>query len=338
HEPTTAQRARGVHGEHLGHRVDLAAEQRLQEGRATVGVGRLVREELPRLALPDEGARRAEQLVLDLLERPARLGGREDRVQAQALGRVGEVGLARPARADQAGHEVHDPLVEARGQDGGHEGRLVRAGPRRVRERAPQRRRPVERRGDREELLAQGERALSRRAQDRLEPVPRLRQGLAARSAHQRSSEAVPAALAAAGPAASSSSRKRSTTRVWRAESASDSPTIFDASSVASRPTSLRSETAACWRSASIWRCAVSTMRAASSDAFARRSATMAEPSARASSRIFAASARASCSCWWYSASAAAASACADSALARPPSIFAVRSSRIAWNFGRTAL
>ncbi len=64
----------------------------------------------------------------------------------------------------------------------------------------------------------------------------------------------------------------------------------------------------------------------------------MAEPSARASSRIFAASVRASWSCWWYSASAAAASAWADSALARPPSIFAVRSSRTAWNFGRTAL
>ena len=97
-------------------------------------------------------------------------------------------------------------------------------------------------------------------------------------------------------------------TRDWRAESASDSPTMREASSVASSPTSPRSETTACWRSASIWRWAFSTMRFASVCALARSSVTITEPSARASSRMRAASVRASASCALYSSRAASAS------------------------------
>ncbi len=133
-------------------------------------------------------------------------------------------------------------------------------------------------------------------------------------------------ARTSAGSASSSSARNRSTTRDCRAESSRDSPTILPARSVASRPTSLRSETTACWRSASIWRWAPSTIRVASECALSRTSVAIAAASARASSRIWLASVRASASCALYSASAASASFCAFSASSMPPSIEATRS------------
>jgi hypothetical protein len=109
-----------------------------------------------------------------------------------------------------------------------------------------------------------------------------------------------------------------------------------EASSVASVPTSARSDTDACWRSASICRWAVSRMRSASADARSRYSVTMAAPSVRASSRMRAASARAAASSCLLRSSAACASTWADSALAMPPWMVSVRSSSTARNFGST--
>ncbi len=88
----------------------------------------------------------------------------------------------------------------------------------------------------------------------------------------------------------------------------------------------MRSEVTACWRSASIWRWALSTMRVASACALSRTSEATAAASARASSRMALASVRASASCALYSASAASASFCAFSASSMPPSIEATRS------------
>ena len=92
------------------------------------------------------------------------------------------------------------------------------------------------------------------------------------------------------------------------------------------RPTSPRSETTACWRSASICLCAVSVIREASDAACSRISAMICAPWALASSRMREASERASTSCAWYCSSAAWACAWASSALFIPPSIAAVRS------------
>jgi hypothetical protein len=69
-------------------------------------------------------------------------------------------------------------------------------------------------------------------------------------------------------------------------------------------------------------------MRADSSCAVVRISSMIRCPSARALSRIWAASVRASDSCWRYSVSSRCASACASSARLMPPSI----ASRRAWN------
>lgn len=80
--------------------------------------------------------------------------------------------------------------------------------------------------------------------------------GLIAYTAQQAGTAARAGALSvhrAASAFWSSSSRKRSITRLCRAWSSRDSPTSLPASSVASLPTSWRSADAAALRSASIW-------------------------------------------------------------------------------------
>ena len=101
-------------------------------------------------------------------------------------------------------------------------------------------------------------------------------------------------------------------------------------------PTSWRSETTACWRSASTWRLADSVMRAASAWAWPRISATIEAPCSRAASRISLASVRAPASWALYFSRAAWASAWASSACCMPPSMAAARSSYIASIFGTT--
>ena len=70
-------------------------------------------------------------------------------------------------------------------------------------------------------------------------------------------------------------------------------------------------------------------MRRASVWACSRISAMIAAPCSLASSRILAASCRASASFAWYSSTSRVASACDSSARFRPPSIASVRSSRV---------
>jgi hypothetical protein len=109
------------------------------------------------------------------------------------------------------------------------------------------------------------------------------------------------------------------------------------ASSVASEPTSVRSEISACCRSASICDCALSVIRRASASARSRSSAMIWPPCSVASARIREASCRASDSCWRYWSSSAAASAWASSARLMPPwmassrsdSVFTIRGSSI---------
>ncbi|MNW61231.1 hypothetical protein D3C74_392730 [compost metagenome] len=125
---------------------------------------------------------------------------------------VRDVRVACPASAGDARDEVDHTTVEALPEEVGGQGRLVLARPRRVGEGATQGHRGVQRRGDGEELLAEGEGSFARRAQHRLETLLSLREGGSARPAHQPSLP-LAAALAAPAPAASSSSRKRSTTR-----------------------------------------------------------------------------------------------------------------------------
>src|SRR5690606_2753676 len=137
---------------------------------------------------------------------------------------------------------------------------------------------------------------------------------------------------------ASSSARNRSTMPLCRASSSRDSPTIRPARSVESRPTSLRSETIACWRSASICLLADSVMRLASAWACWRISAMIEAPCSLASSRMAAASSRASASWALYSRRAASASSCAFSACCIPPSIAAVRSAYAFSRLGTTYL
>src|SRR6185437_10454202 len=148
-------------------------------------------------------------------------------------------------------------------QPPGH-GRLLRRRLARVGQRPPQPVLRVEQPDHREQLVADllGGRGANRdRAQLLAEPGVRCPAG----AAHYC------AAPDGAAPVwASRLSRKRSTIRLCRAWSASDSPTIRLASSVASAPTSERSEISACCRSASIWACADSVIRRASASARSR--------------------------------------------------------------------
>jgi hypothetical protein len=107
-----------------------------------------------------------------------------------------------------------------------------------------------------------------------------------------------------------------------------------DARSIASDPTSERSETTACWRSASICCCALAVIRAASAVACSLISAAIAVASTRACSRMRPASTRAWAS-WAVSSSlAASASACARSAFSMPPAIASERASSSVYTRG----
>ena len=95
--------------------------------------------------------------------------------------------------------------------------------------------------------------------------------------------------------------------RGWlRSSSSRLSPTMRLASSVASVPTSARSEASACLRSASSCACPWSTIRLASTWACSRASATIWSPCSLASSRILPACLRASAVCALYFSSACA--------------------------------
>src|SRR6185312_15391988 len=234
---------------------------------------------------------------------------------------IGEVAGTRPARrrgvGDQSLGRLGHPALQ---QPPGHGGLLGRRLGR-VGERAAQPVLGVEQPDHGEQLVADllGGRGTNR---DLTEPVAELGVRSPAGAAHYCAAPDWPTRL----PCVSRLSRNRSTMRLCRTWSASDSPTIRLASSVASDPTSARSEISACCRSASIWACADSVIRRASASARSRISAMICAPCSRASSRIREDSCLASSSCARYCASTAWASACASSARLIPPWIASSRS------------
>ena len=150
------------------------------------------------------------------------------------------------------------------------------------------------------------------------------------------SARSVPVRRPSRGSCVSRSARKRSTTRLWRASSSRRLADDAAGEVGGQRPTSARSEVTACWRSASIWVCAVlDDARGLGLGLLAHLGDDRA-PCSRASSRMRAASCRASASCFSSSASLASASACLVSAACRPPSMAAVRSAKVFSKLGTT--
>src|SRR5690606_1270380 len=127
----------------------------------------------------------------------------------------------------------------------------------------------------------------------------------------------------------SSSSRNRSTTRLCRALSSRDSPTMRPASSTDRAPISARSDCSACCRSASICSLALSTIRRASAWACSLAWAMICAPCSSALRRTLDASTAASFSFALYCSRTLWASSCAFSARCSPPSMASVRSSSV---------
>src|SRR5919199_800841 len=180
---------------------------------------------------------------------------------------------------------------------------------------------------------------------DLAQPVPDDRERLAAGGVHQRSPCAytelpvAPPRPSGEAPAAmpSSWSRNRSTVPLRRAWSSRDSPTTRPARSTASAPISPRSWLTTCCREAASFSSPRARIRADSSCAWVRSSSRICWPSARAWSRICAASVRASASCARYCSSAALASACIASARSIPPSIASRRARKTCSKRGATS-
>src|SRR5580700_6197027 len=275
------------------------------------------------------------------------LRGQRERLDGELLDRVGQVAGAGPAGRHGRDYQLLGFRGHPAVQQPPRHRRLLLRRLGRIRQRAPQAVLGVEQPDDREQLVPDPVGAVGGR--DRGQPLPQPGVGSPAGAAHYCPAPVGVVACPAASPAPraptaappspeSSSLRKRSTIRVCRATSVSDSPTMRLASSVASAPTSLRSEVSACCRSASIWDCAASVIRRASASARSRISAMIAAPCSLASSRIRAASCLASSSCARYCWSTACASACASSARLIPPSIWSWRSSSVFIIRGRPIL
>ena len=264
---------------------------------------------------------------------PRGLRRHEQRVEAQLLDGVDQVLGRRPARLREDRAPRRRPArrtARARPPRAGLGARLdgrVRQGP-------PQRARGVQRVDDGEQLLAERDRLRARRGQHRLEPD--LCRGPATPDscrasvllAGARRCGATPRGRRGSGRRRATGARRPRATRRrswrrgrWRARRrrCAARPPPADA-----RPRSGAGPSRACAPPRTL-PCALSSV-------------TMAPPSARAASLMRAASVRASASCCSYSARRAAASAWAASACCSPPSIFSVRSSSTAWNFGRAYL
>src|SRR5699024_2010604 len=166
----------------------------------------------------------------------------------ELLDGVAQVVLPGPAAADQTREQVHHRRRDLIADDVADQSCLVLTLPSGLGERPPQRGGGVEHVDDAEQLPSVGRRLVARGREDRLPPVGGGGEARRGGRAHQDSLRAGSAELRVP----SSSSRKRSITRDCRASSARDSPTIREASSLASEPTSSRSETTAAERSASI--------------------------------------------------------------------------------------
>src|SRR3546814_57309 len=165
---------------------------------------------------------------------------------SQPLESVGEVSTDCPTLGDRGGHQRHHGVDSLVAEDVPDESGLRPGRHRDVGEHAAQTGFGPKHTGDREQVATDPSDGLGS-ARDRPVQVGGQRCECLGRSTtegHQRAPFAA--------PSASSSARKRSTTRLWRASSSRLSPTMRPARPVASDPTSARSEVTACWRSASI--------------------------------------------------------------------------------------
>src|SRR5215204_14393 len=244
-----------------------------------------------------------EQLVLHAVKTVSGFGRREVGDDAELLDGRHQVAGTRPSLPDGGGGQLGGSRVEpVTYQRLGQRGSVVRAATG-VGERTAYGGLLAEHPGEGEQGVADRGCRSAVLADGGVDPFAERRIGLLARPLHQASWSACRLGPTPS-PLASSSARNRSTTRCERASSSKDSPTTRSASWVAMVPTSARNERTTCSRSAAICACARSAMRSASACADSRISARIAAPWALASSRIRAASARASASWARYCSSA----------------------------------
>src|ERR671926_634840 len=351
--------------QHRGDRADPAGEQPVEQRGLAGGRSGAVAEDPGQFRISADDAPEAEQLVLDAVELTAGVRGVQRGVRGQGLGRLHQVQRPRPALPGRGLDQVERGLGDPAGQQPPRDAGPVRRAARRVRQRPAQRDLPVEQARDGEQLVGQGRELLGGRGPllagqpitcplqqtggrpgDLTQPVPDDRERPAAGGIHQRSPCAytelpvAPPRPSGEAPAAmpSSWSRNRSTVPLRRAWSSRDSPTTRPARSTASAPISPRSWLTTCCREAASCSSPRAMIRADSSCAWARSSSRICWPSARAWSRICAASVRASASWARYRSSAAWASACIVSARSMPPSIASRRARKTCSNRGQTNL
>ncbi len=241
-QATSTRRGHKTRHQTLGGRLGPAAEKAAQQLALGRGGGGAVGQRGAQPGVGGDDPAEPEQLVLDVVERARLLGGGEVGGVRQLLQRVHQVAGLRPAGAHHAGQQVGGRTADLSAEQALGQVGLGLAGLRRVGEDPTQRHLAVEQRGDGGQLVGELGRVDGRRVRQRVETLTCGCQGLAARSVHRPASAF-----------SSSSSRKRSMTRLCRAWSSRDSPTSLPARSVASLPTSWRSADAAALRSASIW-------------------------------------------------------------------------------------
>src|SRR5580692_6453039 len=209
----------------LGH---LAAEQRVEQ--LTLALCREVgvRQGGAQLRLGAHHPAEPEQLILQLVKRPATTGLLDDRERRELLGRVGQVGGLGPALPHQGGNQLQRRVADLPAEQCRHQAGLALGRPGGVGQRPP--------------LTGVGV-AVEHLA----EPLLGLGERRPAGPSHR-----VASASAALPDCSSSCSRNLSTVRRCLASVSSDSPTTRLASSTESVPISARSATRACCRSASI--------------------------------------------------------------------------------------
>ena len=252
-----------------------------------------------------------EQLVLGVLQRPVVVGLDQRGPNGLPLHRRGEASGHRPSAWWRLRRRCPPPSWRSVAEETVDEILAAVLGRARIGHRPSQRHRGLERVDDREQITGQAiDVGATGRPLHRSEDLSddALVSGAAGQGRVEHRVQGSESGLgsgahdlpAVAGSSLSRSAMKRSTVRRARSSSSSDSPTIRPASVVARPPISLRSWTRTWARSASSWASAEALIRAASAWACSRSSTRIWVPWVLASSRIRAASVRASASCSLY--------------------------------------
>ena len=303
-------------------RVGPVADQPVEQFDPALDRSALVAPGPPQRGLAGDDPAEAEQLVLDVVERAARSAAPRAASTGEHLDGIGQVARGRPARPRPAAAAAPAAARRAAAEHPVDQaGAGVRLG-RRVGQRPPQPALPVQqpvtaaaspapsRRRGRSSPATRVGRPASRAGRAR-SPGRRLRPPSTSpamrgrpRAARRRPAAAPPVPASGRSTGASAIVGRPGSGR-WSAagpaSSASDSPTTRSARPVASVPISPRSSRTTCCRCAVSCSSPRATMRADSSCAAGPHLLDDRWPSARASSRIRAASVRASASCWRYS-------------------------------------